>query len=125
MPILSNFPGNDRASEIAALRAQLNEAIKRIAYAAQASRTGTAWALTVSNPPSSGAYTMQFIAPSAYVEGDTVTVNGVAYTIKGVNGDELSDSAWAEGAVVQLSINADSKTAYFGGGGGTYVPLFG
>lgn len=127
-----NVPGAFReeiealASALADANARLDALSARAIFPAEASYASGELALTMDGAPASGTYTAQFTAPADFADGDTLTIDGTAYALQSAAGEALSAGAWVSGAVITINVDADGKTAYFGGGGGgSYVPVFG
>lgn len=57
-------------------------------------------------------YTIRFLAPKNYVEGETLTINGTIYPILSIQMESISDDAWTSGALITLDISVVSQTAF-------------
>ena len=73
------------------------------------SKAGTVYALT-GLTATAGKVPALFSAPAAYAVGDTVTIDGTAYTLATVPAGLLTDGAWAAGAIVTGTADVDAKT---------------
>ena len=71
-------------------------------------KTDTVYALTGLSA-TAGRVPVMFAVPSAYAAGDTVTIDGTAYTLKTTDGSALTTGAWAAGAVITGTADADNK----------------
>lgn len=60
----------------------------------------------------------RFKAAAGFAEGDTFTIDGIAYTAQQENGEALSDGQFAEGAGVSVVVDTAGKILNFKGGGG-------
>lgn len=76
-------------------------------------KTGTVYALT-GLTATTGKVPVMFSADAAYTTGDTVTIDGMAYTLKTTDGSALTAGAWAAGAMVQGIADVDAKTLTVG-----------
>lgn len=65
-----------------------------------------------------GVLSCQFKATAAFAAGDTVKVDGVAYTIQLSNGEPADDNLFVSGAVVAVILDTGAKKANFKAGGG-------
>ncbi|WP_312694129.1 hypothetical protein [Caproiciproducens sp.] len=74
-------------------------------------KSGTVYALT-GLTATAGAVSCIFKADAAFVAGNTVTINGTAYTLKTIDGTALTDGAWAQGALVHGIVDVDNKVLY-------------
>ena len=74
-------------------------------------KTGTVYALTGLSA-TTGRVPLMFAAPSAYAAGDTVTIDGTAYTLKTTDGSALTTGAWAAGAVITGTADVDNKVLH-------------
>lgn len=74
-------------------------------------KSGTAYALT-GLTATSGSVTVKFKVDTAFAAGDTVTVDGTAYTLATRDGSTLTAGAWAAGAIVTGNVDVDSHTLY-------------
>ena len=74
-------------------------------------KTGTVYALTGLSA-ATGRVPVMFAAPSAYAAGDTVTIDGTAYTLKTTDGSALTTGAWAAGAVITGMVDVDNKVLH-------------
>ena len=72
-------------------------------------KSGTVYALT-GLTAMAGAVQVTFKAPTAYVVGDTVTIDGTAYALKTTDATALTPAAWATGAIVTGTVDVDAKT---------------
>ena len=69
----------------------------------------------------SGIVSCQFKATAGYNAAlDTLTVDGVSYTIKLSNGEKAEDNLFVSGAVVPFIVDTAGKTVNFKAGGGGY-----
>ena len=59
----------------------------------------------------------QFKATAAFAAGDTVKVDGTAYTVKLQNGETAEDKLFVSGALVSCIIDTAGKTVNFKAGG--------
>jgi hypothetical protein len=83
-------------------------------------KTGTVHALTGLNG-AAGILSCQFKATAGYNAAlDTLTVDGVSYTIKLSNGEKAEDNLFVSGAVVPCIVDTAGKTVNFKAGGGGY-----
>lgn len=64
-----------------------------------------------------GVLSCQFKATAAFAAGDTVKVDGVAYTIQLSNGETADDNLFVSGAVVAVILDTGAKKANFKAGG--------
>ena len=74
-------------------------------------KSGTVYALT-GLTATAGAVSCIFKADAAFVAGNTVTINGTAYTLKTIDGTTLTAGAWAQGALVHGIVDMDNKVLY-------------
>ena len=85
-------------------------------------KSGTVHVLTGLNG-ATGVLSCQFKATAAFAAGDTVKVDGTAYTIQLSNGETADDNLFVSGAVVAVILDTGAKKANFkagGKGGGAY-----
>lgn len=94
-----------RADDLAAHKADETVHVTTLAC----TKSTTVYALT-GLTATTGAVPVMFKAPAAYADGDTVTVNGTAYTIKTRDGSTLTASAWAAGVYIHATADVDVKT---------------
>ena len=80
-------------------------------------KSGTVHALTGLNG-ATGVLSCQFKATAAFAAGDTVKVDGTAYTIQLSNGETADDNLFVSGAVVAVILDTGAKKANFKAGGG-------
>lgn len=80
-------------------------------------KSGTVHVLTGLNG-ASGVLSCQFKATAAFAAGDTVKVDGTAYTIQLSNGETADDNLFVSGAVVAVILDTGAKKANFKAGGG-------
>lgn len=66
----------------------------------------------------SGLLMGRFKATADFAEGDTFTVDGVAYSAQQENGEALSEGQFVTGSGVAVVIDTEGKTVNFKGGGG-------
>lgn len=71
-------------------------------------KSGTVYALT-GMTATVGKVPVMFAVPTAYAAGDTVTIDGTAYTLKTTDGTTLTTGAWAVGVVTGV-VDVDAKT---------------
>ena len=83
-------------------------------------KSGTVHVLTGLNG-ATGVLSCQFKATAAFAAGDTVKVDGVAYTIQLSNGETADDNLFVSGAVVAVILDTGAKKANFKAGGGKSV----
>ena len=69
-----------------------------------------------------GALSCQFKATAAFAAGDTVKVDGTAYTVKLQNGETAEDKLFVSGALVSCIIDTAGKTVNFKAAGGQKLP---
>lgn len=81
------------------------------------SKSGTTHALTGLSGVS-GTVSCVFTATAAYSAGDTITVDGTAYTIQLSNGEAAEDNLFVSGASVPVVIDTAGKKVNFKAGGG-------
>ena len=74
-------------------------------------KTGTVYALT-GLTATSGVVSCMFKVDTAFTAGNTVTINGTAYTLKTIDGTALTAGAWAQGALVHGIVDVDNKVLY-------------
>ena len=74
-------------------------------------KSGTVYALT-GLTATAGVVSCMFKASAAFAAGDTVTINGAAYTLKTIDGTALTAGAWAQGALVHGIVDVDNKVLY-------------
>jgi len=60
----------------------------------------------------SGKVSVMFKAVTSYTNGDTVTIDGTAYTLTATDGSTLTTGAWAAGAIVAAVADIDNKILY-------------
>lgn len=89
----------------------------QIIYNSTVIKSDSIWNITTVSTPPSSSYTLRFDAPEAYMAGDVLYINGTQYGLQYVNGKELSATAWAKDASVQLMVNPILQIAFFNGGG--------
>ena len=69
-----------------------------------------------------GVLSCQFKATAAFAAGDTVKVDGVAYTVKLQNGETAEDNLFVSGALVSCIVDTTGKTVNFKAAGGQKLP---
>lgn len=74
-------------------------------------KSGTVYALT-GLTATSGKVPVMFSVPTAYAAGDTVTIDGTAYTLKTTDGTALTAGAWAAGAIITGTADIDNKNLW-------------
>lgn len=74
-------------------------------------KSGTVYALT-GLTASSGKVRVMFSVPSAYTAGDTVTIDGTAYTLTTTDGSALTSGAWAAGAMITATADVENKALH-------------
>lgn len=79
-------------------------------------KSGTVHALTGLNG-AAGVLSCQFKATAAFNAGDTVKVDGAAYTVKLQNGETADDNLFVSGVLVSCIIDTAGKTVNFKAGG--------
>ena len=72
-------------------------------------KSGTIYALT-GLTATSGKVPVMFSVPTAFVAGDTVTIDGTAYTLATTDNSALTPGAWAAGAIITGMADVDAKT---------------
>lgn len=80
-------------------------------------KTGTTHALTGLNG-AAGVLSCQFKATGAFTTGDTVKVDGAAYTVKLSDGKTAKTGLFVSGALVSCILDTAGKTVNFKAGGG-------
>jgi hypothetical protein len=75
------------------------------------SKSGTVYALT-GLTATAGKVPVLFSVPAAYAVGDTVTINGAAYTLKTTDNTALTAGAWAAGAYIHATADIDNKNLW-------------
>ena len=70
----------------------------------------------------SGVLSCQFKATAAFAAGDTVKVDGTAYTVKLQNGETAEDNLFVSGALVSCIVDTVGKTVNFRAAGGQKLP---
>lgn len=113
---VTEFQGSDGAT-----RANFNARIQQVnAHIADktvhnttlaCTKSGTVYALT-GLTATSGAAPVMFKASAAYVVGDTVTINGAAYTLHTIDGSALTAGVWAAGAYIHTTTDIDNKNLW-------------
>lgn len=84
-------------------------------------KTGTVHALTGLNSAVgvySGLLLGRFLATEDFAEGDSMTIDGTAYTVQMNNGEDAEDNLFVTGAGVEAVIDTGAKTINFKAGGG-------
>lgn len=85
-------------------------------------KTGTVHALTGLNG-AAGLLSCQFKATAGYNAAlDTLTVDGVSYTIKLSSGEKAEDNLFVSGAIVSCIVDTSGKTVNFKAAGGAKLP---
>ena len=76
-------------------------------------KTGTVYALTGLSA-TTGKVPVMFAAPAVYFFGDTATIDGTAYALRGANGWTLTTGAWLANCIVIGVADVDNKKLYVG-----------
>ena len=111
---VTEFQGTDGATR-ANFNARIQEANKHISdqtvhtTTLTCTKSGTVYALT-GLTATSGKVPVMFSVPTAYASGDTVTIDGTAYTLKTRDNSALTAGAWAAGAIITGTVDVDAKT---------------
>ena len=71
-----------------------------------------------------GVLSCQFKATAAFAAGDTVKVDGTAYTVKLQNGETAEDKLFVSGALVSCIIDTAGKTVNFKAGGASQLKKY-
>lgn len=83
---------------------------------------GTDFAITPVLKIATDLFSLTVKMPRTFAEDDTITVDGVAYTL--YQGSDPADSeAWKAGEVVTLNFDKSARRCWAGGGGGVPKPL--
>ena len=80
-------------------------------------KSGTVHGLTGLNG-AAGVIACQFKATAGFAAGDSVTVDGTAYTLKLSNGETAEDNLFVSGAIVPCIVDTAGETVNFRAGGG-------
>lgn len=99
----------------------LEEAIGRAVVPLSHKKTGSVHALTGLSGRN-GLVSCSFTASSAYVKGESFTVDGTAFSVKLQDGSEADDGLFAAGAAVAVLVDTENKTVNFKSGGGVKLP---
>lgn len=95
----------------------LNELSQNAIWPLQYAKSGTTHQLTGLTAVS-GVVSCVFTATADFVAGDTVTVDGTAYTIQLSSGDAPTDKLFVSGATVSVVVDKENKRVNFKAGGG-------
>lgn len=95
----------------------LNELSQNAIWPLQYAKSGTEHQLTGLTTVS-GVVSCVFTATADFVAGDTVTVDGTAYTIQLSSGDAPADKLFVSGASVPIVVDKENKKVNFKAGGG-------
>ena len=74
-------------------------------------KSGTVYVLT-GLTATSGFVPVMFSGAATYANGDTVTIDGTAYTLKTTNGSALTTGAWIKNSYVAAIADVDNKILY-------------
>lgn len=99
----------------------LNELSQNAIWPLQYAKSGTTHQLTGLTAVS-GVVSCVFTATANFAEGDTVTVDGTAYTIQLSSGDAPADKLFVSGATVSVILDTAGKKVNFKSAGGVKLP---